>query len=393
MNSSLDRRPDAPAHAVLSGSFRGGGGLRATGKVLPEQARSHNRSLVLQTLYHRGEMSRADLSRETGLTRVTISDLVGECIADGVIREIGVREAAGPGKPPIVIDIDRHGHQIIGVDLSGVDRFEGAVLNLDGEVLRRRTAPLPAEVGADQAYTAVEQLVRDLVADADQPVLGIGVGSPGIVRPDGTVLNAPNLGWSDLPLEQRLHDAFALPVLVRNDANAAVLAEYTFGAARSDLMLVRIGRGVGAGLIAGGQAVIGGRFAAGEIGHVVTGTDDGPLCACGNHGCLEAWVNGPQLQSTIDADPARRAEIVARAGARLGIALAPIVAALDLSQVVLAGPHELLAGDFVDAATRTLHQRTLDGVFADVEIRLTQQEDIVLRGAAVMVLSAQLGVS
>ncbi|WP_313477487.1 ROK family transcriptional regulator [Microbacterium sp.] len=381
------------APGVLSGSFGGGRGLRATGKVLPEQARAHNRSLVLQTLYHRGEMSRADLSRETGLTRVTISDLVGECIADGIVREIGVREAAGPGKPPMVIDIDRDGHQIIGVDLSGTDRFEGAVLNLDGEILHRRTVAFPADVLADQAYAAVTELVRELIADADRPVLGIGVGSPGIVRPDGTVLSAPNLHWSDLPLEQRLHDEFALPVLVRNDANAAVLAEYTFGGARSDLMLIRIGRGVGAGLIAGGQAVIGGRFAAGEIGHVVTGTDDGPPCACGRRGCLEAWVSAPHLQSMIDADPSRRPDVLAHAGARLGIALAPIVAALDLSQVVLAGSPELFEGDFVDAATRTLHERTLDGVFADVVIRLTRQEDIVLRGAAVMVLSAQLGVS
>lgn len=361
--------------------------------MLPEQARSHNRSLVLQTLYHRGEMSRADLSRETGLTRVTISDLVGECIADGIVREIGVREAAGPGKPPIVIDIDRDGHQIIGVDLSGTDSFQGAVLNLDGEMLRRRTVSLPVDVGAEQAYAGVVRLVRELIADADRPVLGIGVGSPGIVRTDGTVLSAPNLSWSDLPLEQRLHEEFALPVLVRNDANAAVLAEYTFGAARSDLMLIRIGRGVGAGLIAGGQAIIGGRFAAGEIGHVVTGTDEGPLCACGNRGCLEAWVSVPHLQGMIDAEPARRAEILAQAGARLGIALAPIVAALDLSQVVLAGPRDLLAGDFVEAATRMLHARALDGVFADVDIRLTEQADIVLRGAAVMVLSAQLGVS
>jgi predicted NBD/HSP70 family sugar kinase len=393
MSIPFDHRPSAPAHAVVSGSFGGGRGLRAMGKVLPEQARAHNRSLVLQTLYHRGEMSRADLSRETGLTRVTISDLVAECISDGVVREIGVREAAGPGKPPIVIDIDRQGHQIIGVDLSGTDAFQGAVLDLDGHMLHRRAVSLPAEADPQQAYAAAVELIRALVGAADRPVLGVGVGSPGIVRPDGTVLSAPNLSWLDMPLEQRLHDEFDLPVLVRNDANAAVLAEYTFGAARSDIMLVRIGRGVGAGLIAGGQAVIGGCFAAGEIGHVVTGTDEGPLCACGNRGCLEAWVNVPHLLELIAAQPDRRADILAQAGTRLGIAIAPIVAALDLSQVVLAGSAELLGDEFVDAATRTLHARTLDGVFADVEIRLTQQRDIVIRGAAVMVLSAQLGVS
>lgn len=393
MSAAPDPRiPAVETASAVRGAF-GGGALRPTGKVLPEQARAHNRSLVLQTLFHRGQMSRADLSRETGLTRVTISDLVAECIADGIVHEIGVREAAGPGKPPIVIDIDREGHHIIGIDLSGTDAFHGAVLNLDGAPVHRRTASLPTDAHPDQAYSAVVELVGELTAAADRPVLGIGIGSPGIVSPAGTVLSAPNLSWTDLPLEQRLHDEFALPVLVSNDANAAVLAEYTFGGARADLMLIRIGRGVGAGVIAGGQPVLGGRFAAGEIGHVVVGTDEGPPCVCGSRGCLEAWVNAPRLMALIADAPSRRDEILAQAGARLGIAIAPIVAALDLSQVVLAGAPELLGDRFVDSATRTLHERTLGGVFDDVEIRLTSQRDIVLSGAAVMVLSAQWGVS
>jgi predicted NBD/HSP70 family sugar kinase len=182
-------------------------------------------------------------------------------------------------------------------------------------------------------------------------------------------------------------------VIVRNDANAAVLAEYTFGEAPSDVMLIRIGRGVGAGVIAGAQPVVGARFAAGEIGHVVVGTDAGPFCVCGRSGCLEAWVNVPRLTAGIVAEPAERESLLADAGARLGIAIAPIVAALDLSEIVLSGPRDLLSGSFADAATRALHERTLEGVFADVRIRLSGQDGIVMRGAAVMVLSDQLGVS
>lgn len=387
-SSRAVRDPAAP----VSG-FGAGRRLRSWTKVLPEHARAHNRSLVLQTLYHRGGMSRADLARETGLTRVTISDLVAESILDGIIHEIGVREATGPGKPPIVIDFDRDGHRIIGLDLSGTTAFEGAVLDLGGRVLERRSMPLPQEIDAEQAYGMVRDLARELTATATRPILGVGVGTPGVVSPDGTVISAPNLAWSDLPLGERLRDDLELPVIVRNDANAAVLAEYTFGEAQSDVMLVRIGRGVGAGVIAGGRTVVGGRFAAGEIGHVVVGTDVGPRCVCGRSGCLEAWVSAPRLTAEVTADPARRHEVLVDAGTRLGIAIAPIVAALDLSEVVLAGPVDLLAGDFTDAATRALHERTLDGVFADVHIRVSAQEGIVMRGAAVMVLSAQLGVS
>lgn len=367
--------------------------LRSRSKVLPEHARGHNRALVLQTLYHSGAMSRADLSRETGLTRVTISDLVAEFIADGIVVELGVRETAGPGKPAILIDIDRLGHQIIGLDLSDAEVFRGAVLSLDGDVVERDEVARPAQPDGDAAYAAVLELSQTLIAASSASLLGVGVGTPGVVRTDGVVLSAPNLGWSDFPLEARLGIDLDLPVLARNDANAAVLAEYTFGDARADFILIKIGVGVGAGLIAGSQPMLGSRFAAGEIGHVVVGTDGGPQCICGREGCLEAWLSVTRLRDAIAAAPETRDEILRDAGARMAIAIAPIVTALDLSEVVLSGPADLLGGTLIEAATATLRDRTLEGVFDDVVIRLTRQDDIVLRGAAVMVLSGQLGVS
>ncbi|AVL96443.1 MULTISPECIES: ROK family transcriptional regulator [Microbacterium] len=395
MSVSDDQRPAATTDFVAANAHAFGPArhLRSRTKVLPEHARGHNRALVLQTLYHSGAMSRADLSRETGLTRVTISDLVAEFIADGIVVEIGVREAVGPGKPPILIDIDRVGHQIIGLDLSGPTAFEGAVLSLDGDVLERRQVPRPETPDGDAAYDALRGLAQTLVEIATQPVLGVGIGTPGVVRPDGLVLSSPNLGWTDFPLEAKLSADLDLPVLARNDANAAVLAEYTFGEAEADFMLIKIGRGVGAGLITGSQPLLGSRFAAGEIGHVVVGTDGGPRCACGKIGCLEAWLSVSRMQEALDADPAAREEILRDSGTRMAIAIAPIVAALDLSEVVLSGPAELLDGTLIDAAVETLHARTLEGVFEDVMVRLTRQDDIVLRGAAVMVLSGQLGVS
>lgn len=213
------------------------------------------------------------------------------------------------------------------------------------------------------------------------------------MRPDGLVLSSPNLGWTNFPLEAKLGVDLDLPVLARNDANAAVLAEYTFGEAKADFMLIKIGKGVGAGLITGSQPLLGSRFAAGEIGHVVVGTDGGPRCACGKDGCLEAWLSVSRLEAAIAADPEARDEILRDAGTRMAIATAPIVAALDLSEVVISGPAELLDGILIEAAIATLRARTLEGVFEDVVVRLTHQEDIVLRGAAVMVLSGQLGVS
>lgn len=385
--------PRQPAGLASGGrAFGAGRSLRHAVKVLPEHARAHNRSLVLQNLFHHGAMSRADLSRETGLTRVTISDLVAELISDGYVAERGVREASGPGKPAILVDLDREGHRIVGLDLSGTDRFLGAVLTLDGDIVARHGVTAPSD--PVDIVDAVVSLARTLVADAHAPVLGIGVGSPGVVDERGVVLTAPNFGWRDVDLAGALTSALALPVLVANDANAAVLAEYTFGGAADDVMLVRVGRGVGSGLLSGGQPMAGSRHAAGEIGHVTVGTDGGPRCVCGKVGCLEAWLSVPAIEERLATAGADRTAILQDAGERLGIALAPIVGALDLSEIVLSGPADLLDGPLAEATVETLRSRTLAEFHDGVRVRMTEHgEDIVLRGAAVMVLSGRLGVS
>ncbi len=372
-----------------------GRALRPTTKVLPEHARGHNRSLVLQTLYRAGSQSRADIARETGLTRVTISDLVAELMLEGLVIEVGQREDSRPGKPATMLDLNREAFQIIGVDLSAHAEFRGAVLDLDGQVMARAELALAGSTGAE-ATAKVVALVESLVSQAALPLLGIGVGSPGVVDLSGTVLSAPNLGWAGEPLQQILENRFGVAVLVINDANAAALAEHSFGDADSDMMLIKIGHGVGGGLLLDGTPLFGSRFAAGEIGHVVVGTDGGAACACGKRGCLETWLAVPRLEAALAASSseAERTTILSEAGQRLGIALAPVVGALNLAEVVLSGPTDLLDGPLATATIETLRARTMAEFHGDLTLRMTALgEDIVMRGAAVMVLSGQLGVS
>lgn len=380
------------AHAAAP-RFTLGRALRPSAKVLPEHARSHNRSLVLQTLYAQGRQSRADVSRETGLTRVTVSDLVAELIAEGLVVELGQREDARPGKPATLIDVDRGAFHIVTVDLSEHSLLRGAVGDLGGASIARAEVPLDGATG-DQALELVLELIRRLLELTSTPVLGIGIGSPGVVDPNGVVRAAPNLGWTDLPLQERVAAAFGLPVHVGNDANVAALAEHR-SAASDDLMLVAVGHGVGAGVLLGGRLVLGGAFAAGEIGHVVVGTDAGELCACGKTGCLETWISVPRLTARLEAErPEAREAILREAGRRLGIVLAPVVGALNLSEVVLSGPAELLDGALLASTVDTLRNRTMAELTRDLRLRMTSHgQDIVLRGAAVMVLSGQLGVS
>ena len=384
-----------------AGGLGPGRALRPRSKVLPEHARSHNRSLVLQTLYRSGQRSRADLARDTGLTRVTVSDLVAELLAEGLVVELGQRESARPGKPAVLLDINRTAHQIIGVDLSDHDRFRGAVMDLDGELLAEAEVPLEDGDGesatGEAAVAKVRALVLQLVGAATAPILGIGVGSPGVVDLSGTILTAPNLGWTDVRLQDDLHRLTGLPVVVANDANAAVLAEHSYGGATGDMMLIRIGHGIGAGLIIAGTLVYGSHFAAGEIGQVMVGTDLGLDATYTREQVLEHWLSVPQLRRGIrEAEAAGRdaTPVLREAGQRLGISLAPVVGVLNLSELVLSGPTDLLDGPLAEATIHTLRNRTMAENHADLAVRMTTQgQDIVLRGAAVLVLSGQLGVS
>lgn len=368
--------------------------LRPTAKVLPEDARRHNRSLVLQSLFRGGPMSRADLARATGLTRVTVSDLVLGLLDDGMVGEMGTRPGSRVGKPATLVGILSGSSHIVCIDLSDDENLHGAVVDLVGAVQVHRSVSRRDRTGT-QALELVKEMARELFSLAERPVLGVGIGSPGVVDPDGVVLEAPNLDWFGVPLAAILRADLGVPVHVANDANTAALGEHTFGGASgSGLLVVTIGQGVGAGLLLDGRLLLGDQYAAGEIGHVVV-DERGELCACGRTGCLETAVAAPLLRARLDGcNPAERRRILSAAGRRLGIALAPVVSALNLREVVLSGPGDLLDGPLLDATVQTIRRRTMAVVGEHLDVRLSiLGDDVVLVGAAVLVLSGQLGVS
>ena len=367
--------------------------LRPRGKLLQEDARRHHRSLLLQQLFRDGPASRADLARASGLTRVTVSDLVAEMLADGFVSELGAPAGARVGKPPTLVGLAADSHHIIGLDLSETDRMSGAVVNLAGTVLARHEVHVDGAQG-EQAVQLVLRLAAELVAMTERPVIGIGVGSPGVVDTTGTVIDAPNLAWTDTPLAARLAEANDCPVFVANDANTAVLGEHTFGeSGDGGLMVLRVGTGVGAGFVLGGSLLHGHLGAAGEIGHVVV-DPDGERCACSRTGCLETLLSAPTLRRRIGEPGVDGAAVLADVGARLGEVLAPIVAALNLHEIVLSGPAELLDGPLLDAADRTIRERTMPISSTGLSVRTSKLgEDVVVVGAAVLVLAGELGVS
>lgn len=364
--------------------------LRPSGKLLQEDARRHHRSLVLQHLFAVGPASRADLARASGLTRATVSDLVAALLEDGYVEELGVPVESRVGKPPMLVGLAADANHIVAVDLSADTDIAGAVVNLTGDLVTRATRSKDGRTGGE-AVRLVLDLVAELLGSTSVPVLGVGIGSPGIVAADGTVVDAPNLGWHGVALAEEVRRATGLPTYVANDANTAVLGEHTFGRADDGgLMLVRVGTGVGAGLVLEGSLLHGHHGAAGEIGHV-TVDPAGELCACGRRGCLETILAVPHLRAALAEDPDGA---LTTAGVHLGSALAPVVGTLNLHELVLSGPADLLDGPLREAADEIIRERTMPATSEQLVVRTsTLGDDVVIVGAAGLVLAGELGVS
>lgn len=361
-------------------------------KALPRHAREHNRSLIVRTLYQSGPQSRADLSRATGLAKVTVSELVLELLEAGFVRELGTRTAKGPGKPAVIVDLAWDAFLIVAVDLSEHDLVRGALMTMDTTLVDEILVHREGAIG-QEAINILLSMVENLLGKADRPVLGIGIGTPGIVGPTGVVEYAPNLNWVDVPLQSLINDAFEVPTVVMNDANLAALGEQLYGEGANDFLLVKVGQGIGAGLILGGALVSGARQTVGEIGHLVVAADDEPLTEYSPEQILERWIAVPDLRARLKKADFDEETVLREAGARLGSALAPIVAMLDLNEVVLYGPEDLLDGALSDEAMRVVETRTLPQTHENLQIRLSAEGSrLVLLGCAAQVLSAFLGV-
>lgn len=357
----------------------------------PEDARRVNRSQLLGTLHRDGPTSRAALAKITGLTRATVSAVVRDLLDESIVEELGVHATGGAGKPATLVGIDADGRHVACLDVSEPAQFVGALVNLDGKVVQRRTYQREGKTGK-AALALAKRVCTDLVAGAERPLLGIGVASPGIVDRDGVVTTSTHLGWSQLPLADELATKFSLPIAVVNDANAAALAELTFGdGTATNLISVRVDEGVGAGLVLDGRLFTGSSFAAGEIGHVVVNPQGAP-CACGKHGCLETEVSEPLLKGRLEADGADETEILRRAGEHLGAALATVLSALDVTEVVLSGPQTVTTEAFREAAVQAIVARTMPGIAERLVIRpgVFGFDDVII-GAAARVLDLELG--
>jgi predicted NBD/HSP70 family sugar kinase len=378
---------------VLGGSPQGTG-LRVSSKAARRDTRSTNRRLILQHLFGGDLLSRADLARRTKLTPATVSTLVSELENVGLINETN-STAAQPrvGKPPTMLQIRAEARSIVALDLGDPEVLRAGVIDLVGNITDRTEVAVAGKTG-EAVVELVETLVIQTIAKAQTPVLGVGIGTPGVVSTDGTLIEATAFGWHHVDMRGHIQASVDAPTYVTNDANAAALAEYSRGGHDSShLAVVKIGSGIGAGFVLNGHLFQGEHAGAGEIGHLVV-DPGGPECRCGHHGCLETFVSTPIVERALASGGADAASIRRSAAERLGIALASVVAILDLDHILIAGPPNLLRDDFCDMVTASLRTRCLKSVAESVNVRQTSLgDDVVLLGAAGFVLSQELGVA
>ena len=318
-----------------------------------------------------GGISRAELARQMGLSRSAISTIINDFLASGLVHET----ASGPataGRKPVMLEVSPDRGYVIGVDI-GATHLSMILANLSANVVHELEVPFVISRSPDICLAEVDLQLRQMLGEAgltmDQ-ILMIGVGVPGPIAGKGGIVTAPPQmpGWDSYPIVVDLQNRWHCPVCLNNDAELGALGEWAYGAGRAEstLVYIKVGTGVGAGLVLNNQMYRGVTGTAGEIGHL-TIDDQGPLCTCGKRGCLEAiaggWAIARKAREAVAAGKrtrlssftpiesitakdvtaaARRGDLVAQqilsqAGYSLGMAIAGLINLLNPAVVVVGG--------------------------------------------------------
>lgn len=374
-----------------------------------------NTSIILNTIIRFAPLSRAKLSALTGLNKATVSNLVQELCDHHLVQEIGPGESSGGRKPRLLLFHGKAG-SAVGIEIR-LTQMVAVLTDLEGRILAEQECELPSREVSD-ILDAMVSMVRELMRQAPPSpygVIGAGVGVPGMVDGEGTVLFAPNLGWDMVPLCRLLEEEIGIPVTIDNEANAGAQGELRFGAGRDarHLLYISAGSGIGSGIIINGELYKGARGYAGETGHM-TIEADGMECSCGNRGCWELYasekrysreqgadstqLNGQPFTSTgelihhAEQGDAEAKALFADIGRYLGVGITNLVNSFNPQLVVIGGPlsdaQEWLRPAMEEAvASRTLpyHRERMEIRFAELGSRST------VIGAAYSAISQFLG--
>lgn len=378
---------------------------------------------VLNVIRLAGAKSRSEVSARTGLSRAIVSQRVGELIARGLLVD-GEAGASTGGRPARRLTFKADAGYILVADI-GATSIDIAVTLLDGTILTHRDEPSNIGSGPQSLLARVDELFREVTASTPglpARLWGIGVGIPGPVEyRTGRPVSPPIMpGWDRFPVREFFADRFDAPVWVDNDVNIAALGEWRAGlaAGHDNVIVIKVGTGIGAGIISEGRLHRGAQGSAGDVGHVQIVDDPEIVCRCGNVGCLEALAGGAAIardaqraaeegqsdllraaleeHGTLTAEDAGLAAargdrvasaLIEQAGRRIGAMLATVVNFFNPSLIVIGGG-VAQSGDRLLAAVReSVYRRSLPLATRDLEIkRSALGNDAGVLGASAMVV-------
>lgn len=363
-----------------------------------------------------------ELARQLHLTRAAVTEIVNSLQRLHIIREVQGHRSGG--RHPIALEINPELGYVIGIDI-GATHVTLVLADFSARVIGELGLPLDIEDGPQIVLQAVDEAIQRLLEAANvslKDVKSIGVGVPGpIVKVSGWV-SSPSVmdGWDRYPLRDHFIQTYGCPVALNNDAELGALGEWAYGAGRGErnLIFIKVGTGIGAGLLLDGQIYSGTTGSAGEIGHI-TIDENGPLCSCGNFGCLEsvagrraierkaiAAVQSGQRTQLSKIEPleqistrhiiaaAREGDIVAQrilieTGKHLGTAIASIVNLFNPSMIVVGGVISQIGDLFLESVRQTVQTRSLRAASRNVRITTSL---LGMRSSAVGAVVAALSI-
>jgi glucokinase-like ROK family protein len=334
-----------------------------------------NLERVVRAVRLAGSLTQAEIARSTGLSAATVSNIVRELRDNGTVQ---VTPTSSGGRRARSVALSGDAGIVVGVDF-GHSHLRVAVGNLAHQVLAEQSEPIDVDASASQGFDRAEQLVARLVESTgigQNKVLGVGLGVPGPIDVESGALGSTAIlpGWSGINPRQELSDRLGVPVQVDNDANLGALGELVWGGGRGvkDLAYIKVASGVGAGLVIDGRIYRGPGGTAGEIGHI-TLDESGPVCRCGNRGCLETFTaaryvlellrgsHGDGLTVPKMVQLAREGDLGCRrvigdVGRHIGMGVASLCNILNPSRIVLGGDlaeaGELVLGPVRESVSR-----------------------------------------
>lgn len=317
--------------------------------------RDVNRAAIFRMIGAAGPIARATIARRLQLSPATVTSVTRQFLDQGLVR-VADRSQSARGRPALLLELVGGAAGAFGAKVAA-DHVVGVRVDLEAEIVERYEAPFDAT--APDALDRLSALLSGWISASESktPLLGVGLGVSGVVDAVGGTVDSPLLGWSHVGLVAHLQEKFGLPVYVDNDVNTLAVSERLYGRGRDseNFVTVTLGRGIGLGIIAGGDIYRGAGGGAGEFGHMVV-SDSAALCTCGKRGCLEAIAADPalvlearkarllrrdegieRLRELADRGNAKAQKIFSDAGGVLGRAVANLAVILNPDLVLISG--------------------------------------------------------